>query len=289
MVELTPHGAAWTLGIAGDTLNTAWYARAMLPAEWQVAYVTRLGLDPFSTRALGFMAENGIDTTEISRHPSRHIGLYAISLHEGERSFTYWRETSAARTLHDAAPQIEAAIARAGALHVSGITLAILPPEARAWLVAQMAKARVRGALVSLDPNHRPRLWPDAKTARMAITAAAGAASVLLPGFDDEAALFGDPTPQATRARYASLGAETVVVKTGGAALHLAHRGEVTDLTLPVVPPLDTTGAGDSFNGGFLAALLQGATPEAAARQAHALASRVVRHPGALIPMGELR
>jgi 2-dehydro-3-deoxygluconokinase len=50
-----------------------------------------------------------------------------------------------------------------------------------------------------------------------------------------------------------------------------------------VVAPVDTTGAGDSFNGTYLAARLTGESPEAAARRAHAVAGKVIRHYGALV------
>ena len=130
MVELAPDGAGWQIGIAGDTFNTAWYARALLPAAWSVAYLTSLGADPFSLRALDIMRDNGIATDLVQHHPIRSIGLYAISLHDGERSVSYWRDSSAARTLADDPDLLEAAFRSADVIHTSGITLAILPPKA---------------------------------------------------------------------------------------------------------------------------------------------------------------
>jgi 2-dehydro-3-deoxygluconokinase len=287
MVELSAAGDdLWRLGIAGDTLNTAWYARARLPQDWEVSYVTRLGQDAFSDRAVAFLAANGIATRHVSRHPDRSIGLYAIALQAGERSFAYWRDTSAARTLMEAPETVHAALDAAAALHLSGITLAILPDEARDRLLALVGQARSRGALTAFDPNHRARLWPDAATARRVIGKAAGVASVVLPSFEDEAGLFGDAAPEATVARYLALGAGLVVVKTGGGAVTIGAPGQpVRRVDLPTVTPLDTTGAGDSFNGAFLAAWLTGSGAEAAVRAAHGLALRVVQHRGALMPM----
>lgn len=291
MLELaTAERDLWHLGIAGDTLNTAWYARALLPKAWEVSYATRLGLDPFSDRAAAFIAAHGISTRHITRHPTRSIGLYAISLQNGERSFAYWRDSSAARTLMEAPEPLQSALDAAQVIHISGITLAILEAQDRARLLQMLATARSRGAVTVLDPNHRARLWPDATTARHAITAAAQVCRVLLPSFDDEAALFGDTAPEVTLARYAALGAETIVVKNGGGEIALSHNGQTLALTgLAKAAPLDTTGAGDSFNGAFLAARMTGHTPEAAARSAHDVASRVVRHRGALIPMVDLQ
>lgn len=156
MVELAPHGALWQMDIAGDTLNTAWYARALLPKDDEVAYLTALGHDAFSNRALAMMTEAGIATDLIQRHPSRSIGLYAIALKDGERSFAYWRDTSAARTLADGPEALEG-LKRADVIHVSGVTLAILPPEGRARLIAALGGAAARGA-----HRARPELPPPA-------------------------------------------------------------------------------------------------------------------------------
>ena len=99
MVELSASGQAglWRLGIAGDTLNTAWYLRRLLPAEWQVGYFSRVGLGEFSQKMIEFLDAEGIDSRHIGRDAQREIALYAISLKDGERSFTYWRDNSAAK------------------------------------------------------------------------------------------------------------------------------------------------------------------------------------------------
>ncbi|MCG6858761.1 MAG: PfkB family carbohydrate kinase, partial [Salaquimonas sp.] len=157
MLELS--GAAvgeeglWRLGYAGDTLNTAWYARALLdPQIWQIAYFTRLGQDGFSQKMIDFIAAHGIETRWISRDPKRIAGLYAIELKDGERSFTYWRDRSAARLLADDEAALGSAIAEADAIYLSGITLAILAPDRRDFLIEQLAKATIAGKLTAFDP-----------------------------------------------------------------------------------------------------------------------------------------
>lgn len=295
MVELVPahllaETGLWRVGIAGDTLNTTWYARAFLPASWAVAYATVIGRDPFSEKVAPFLAEAGITTDRLIRHDTRSIGLYAVSLTHGERSFSYWRETAAARTMADHPAQLAQLIAGANLLHVSGITLAILPPAGRQTLFAALAKARKAGTRIAFDPNIRPKLWESPQAARATITKMAGLADILLPSFDDETALFGDTTPASTCARYAAAGASLIVVKNGGNAIELYDQGKQSCLDqLARVVPQDTTGAGDSFNGSFLAGLLTGQTPQQAIWQAHAVAMRVVGYPGALMPFSMLR
>ncbi|MBL8562857.1 MAG: sugar kinase, partial [Gemmobacter sp.] len=101
MVELSGAGPGlWRQGFAGDTFNTAWYLAA-LRRDWCVSYGTRLGSDPLSAAALAALTAAGISDHWITRDPRRSIGLYMIALHEGERSFSYWRGQSAARLLAD--------------------------------------------------------------------------------------------------------------------------------------------------------------------------------------------
>ncbi|MER5171112.1 sugar kinase [Thioclava kandeliae] len=290
MLELSEaDGDLWHMGIAGDTLNTAWYARAQLPAQWQVEYGTVIGRDRFSARIPVFLEDNGIGTGALRFHETRTIGLYAITLAAGERSFTYWRENSAARTLADDPQALAATMAGAAVIHISGITLAILSPSGREALIGALAQARAEGVMTVLDPNIRPKLWESPHSARDWLTRAAGAASVILPSFDDEAACFGDRTPEETCARYAASGARTVIVKNGGAGIMAHHAGEDHRFdALEQVEPVDTTGAGDSFNGACLAELATGRPLARAIAAGHDMARRVVRHRGALIPMADL-
>ncbi len=231
----------WRMGIAGDTLNTAWYARASLPDDWRVSYGTVIGCDGFSAKVPAFLTANGLHTDALFTHPSRSIGLYAISLTDGERSFSYWRDTSAAKTLAD-------------------------------------------------DPAMLATMTDGAEmVAKQTATAAAQAADIILPSFDDEATLFGDASPQVTCQRYLNAGAKTVVVKNGAGSMTVHDNGKSFTIDgLKVVDPIDTTGAGDSFNGAFLAALLQGQSILSAVHAGHAMAAKVVMHHGALIPMDAL-
>lgn len=289
MVELSASDAPdlWHLGYAGDTLNTAWYLRRLLPRDQAVGYLTRVGTGPFSRRMLDFIAGAGIMTDHIAVDPLREIGLYAIDLAEGERSFTYWRGDSAARGLADDPVALARAFGAARTVYLSGITVAILPPAGRDALADALDAARRDGVRIVLDPNLRPRLWPDADTMRAQVGRFAGLASLVLPSFDDEAGNFADPDPGHTVARYLDAGAGQVVVKAGGGPIHYGGwwdgdvQGCVGDL--PRAVPVDTTAAGDSFNAGFLAATLDGRPVEDAIRAGHAIGMRVIAARGALV------
>lgn len=287
MLELSAAGETdlWRLGIAGDTFNTAWYLRRLLPKAFSVDYFTRVGTGEFSQQMLDFLAAEGIGTGHIARDPRREIGLYAISLKNGERSFSYWRDSSAAKLLADDPAALDRALAGARVAYFSGISVAILSDQGRANLRAALDRARADGTMVVFDPNLRPRLWPDAGAMRAGIEEAASGADLVLPSFDDEAAHFGDADAQATIRRYLALGAGHVVVKNGGGPMWFGGRQGTGDLAgLTPEQPVDTTAAGDSFNAGYLAAMLAGADCAGAICAGHALSRQVIRHHGALVP-----
>ncbi|TDH36244.1 sugar kinase [Pseudohoeflea suaedae] len=281
----------YRLGYAGDTLNTAWYARALLSEEnWNVAYYTRLGPDVYSAKMRGFFEANGIDTRFITCDKNRQPGLYLIDIDKGERSFTYWRERSAARLLADDEDALGQAMDHADMIYFSGITLAILAPEKRRTFLQMVAAQRARGKTTVFDPNARPRLWETLDVLRETTLNAAAASSIVLPSFDDETRIFGDADIEATATRYLDAGAGLAIVKNGGGDMLIAAENDCTRLeSLVRVDPVDTTGAGDSFNGGFLAAIAEGAALPDAAKRAHAVAARVVMQRGALMPMADLR
>lgn len=282
MLELSEQSPLWAMNVAGDTFNTAWHVKRLMGDGADVAYLTALGCDAFSDRIADFVASSGIDTCFIRRDPLRGPGLYAISLHGGERSFTYWRDRSAARQLADDPELLKAALDWSETVYLSGITLAILSHDGRERRLAALAAARAAGRKLVFDPNLRPRLWEDPQTMCTVITRAAQLAHVLLPSFDDEAQYFGDTDLAACAHRYGADSGREVVVKNGGKDVFVAI--DDTELLQPLTPvtPVDTTGAGDSFNAGWIVARHRGLDARASLHAAHDLARHVVSIRGAL-------
>lgn len=290
MLELSGSGEEWRMGHAGDSFNTLWALRALLPAEWRTDYVSAFGDDPFSKSQLAFFAAHDIGTAASPRLEGERPGLYAITLRGAERSFTYWRNDAAARRLADDPALLAQSLAGRALVYFSGITLAILDEKPRAALIEAVAATRSAGSLVVFDPNHRPLLWRSADEAREAVRRALAVTDMALPTFSDEEALFGDATPDETVTRLHAAGVGEIVVKNGAEAALIAAGGQRLSVpAIQVKDPLDTTGAGDSFNGGYLAARLLGQEPLEAARRAHRIAANVVRVRGALAPFEELQ
>jgi 2-dehydro-3-deoxygluconokinase len=288
MVELTlprEKGGETRVGFAGDTFNAAVYLKRSAPAI-EVAYVTAVGTDALSDGMVEAFAAEGIDTSLVERRPDRAPGLYAISVDaKGERSFTYWRDTAAARTLFLPPARVTPdRLAGFDLIYLSGITVAILTPEGRAALLDFLPGYRAHGGRVAFDSNYRPRLWPSPDVARRELSAFWRMTDIALPSIDDEMALWGDRDAATVLARLAGFGVREGALKRGDA-------GPLPIGPCPNVPAfpkaarvVDTTAAGDSFNGAYLAALLGGADEAGRLAAGHAMASHVIGYPGAIVP-----
>ncbi|MGX5846981.1 sugar kinase [Mesorhizobium sp. PL10] len=289
MLELSGQaGPNWRMGFAGDTFNTLWALHA-LSGERPATYVSAFGDDPFSQGQISFFAENGIGIGASLVIPGARPGLYAITLTGAERAFTYWRSDAAARRLASDPAALAKSLENQALVYFSGITLAILDATGRKTLLAEVAKARAAGSLVAFDPNYRPRLWQSREEAQAAILDALAVTDIALPTFPDEQMLFRDAAPQVTAERMGKLVGE-VVVKNGEEPALIATGGTLQPVPAQhVATPVDTTGAGDSFNGGYLAARLAGHAPADAVQRAHRVAAAVVQVRGALAPFEVLR
>ena len=289
MIELSmqPDSATAQVGVAGDTLNTAIYLRRGLAADHQVSFVSVIGRDALSDRMQAFIAGEGVSTSALRRHPERVPGLYTITTDAaGERTFSYWRENSAARTLFQAETGISFdVLAPFDTIQLSAITLAILPAEVRAALFDWIVGFRQRGGTFVFDSNYRPRLWPDRGVAQAEIARAWQLCDIALPSVDDEMAVFGDATPEAALARLLGYGLKLGALKRGAEGPLPIGDHRLPVLTYPAAAKVvDTTAAGDSFNGAFLASYLTTGDLALAMRAGHDCAAHVIGHRGAIAP-----
>jgi 2-dehydro-3-deoxygluconokinase len=221
--------------------------------------------------------------------PGRLPGLYTIETDKkGERRFRYWRGEAPARELFELPDWNRVAEAMLGArlIFFSGITLSLYSNSALGRLFAIIEMARQRGAKVAFDGNFRPAGWKgDLPRTRTVFMEALKRVDVALPTFDDEAVLWGDPSPEATVERMQAFGIGEIVVKNGpnSALVAAGDRHEFVPC-IEVSDAVDTTAAGDSFNAAYMAARLNGENPAAAASAGHKLAAEKVRHRGAIMP-----
>ena len=274
MVELY---ASQTLGVAttlqksygGDVLNTLVHASRL---GSRTGFISRVGHDPFGFGLLEAWQSEGIDTSQAPLLDGEN-GVYFISLLEnGEREFTYRRVNSAASHIKPSDLNTEF-IASSRLILLSGITQAI-SSSAELTTLAAAKIAKENGVLVAFDPNYRPKLW----AVRGGLKAARAAALELLPLVD--VLLPSAPTDLELLTREQMQIVPVVALKSGAEGVWIGE----THVPAQVVRVVDTTGAGDAWNGGFLNHWLQTKDPILAAQAANKVAAQKIQFRGAIPP-----
>jgi len=273
------NGTEWHQGFGGDVSNVA-IAAARLGARSAIA--TRLGDDGFGQELRNLWTREGVDASYVATDASAPTGLYFVRHESNGHRFEYRRAGSAASRMTADTLPVEA-ILSTQFTHVSGITLAISASARGAGLEA-MRIAGAAGRQVSFDPNLRLALWP-LEEARYEITQALGLADIALPGLDDARQITGLDAPEDIVRAFHEMGPDVVALTLGEEGALLGHAGTITHIPGVPVPAVDATGAGDCFDGAFLARLSKGDAPEAACRYAVAASALSVQGYGAVGPL----
>ena len=272
---------------AGDVFNTAVYLKRTSEVPVDVQFFTAVGTDLISDKLVRAVEREKIDTSLMLRTKTARPGLYMINTDAfGERSFVYWRDSSAAKqTLQCFNQQLDfSALQGCDMFYFSGITLAILSDSDRAQLFELVQQLKASGSQIVFDPNYRPALWPHADNAKAAFIQAYSLSDVALPGLDDHKVLFGAQTTNDVVEQLVELGVAEIIVKDGKNGINGRYQQKsFTAQAHAVKKVVDTTAAGDSFNGGYLAARLGGIAPQHAVKFAARLAGFVVEHTGAIV------
>lgn len=288
MIEIsgTPFGQSLTQGYGGDTLNTAIYLKRLAPTI-NVQYVTALGTDNLSTELINIWQKNALDTQNILKFKDRSPGLYWILLSEdGERSFMYWRKQSAASQWlkHSLANDVLKKLLTSDWIYLSGISLAILDDDDKDLLLKFLADYKHSGGKIAFDSNYRPILWQSNEHARQYYSQILALTDLALLTDDDEAAIWGI-SKEALPHYMQTLPCPIKILKQGaeGATLFMNEAIE-TIPTTKIDTVVDSTAAGDSFNAGVLAGLLNGLSIIEACQLGHQVAGTVIQFKGAIIP-----
>jgi len=266
-------------GYGGDVSNTA-VAAARQGAK--VAIFTALGRDFFGQDFIDLWDHEGIDRSSVILRKDGRTGAYFISYGADGHVFSYARAGSAASLIHvDELPLIQIASSRV--LHVSGISQAISESCADA-VFAAIRHGKANGTTVSYDTNLRLKLWPLDR-ARATIHGAVALSDIALPGLDDARQLTGLESPEEICAFYLELGCRIVALTMGKAGTMVATQERREVIAARPVEAVDATGAGDTFDGAFLAEWLIHGDPFKAAAYANAAAALSTLGQGAVAPM----
>ncbi|WP_405990512.1 sugar kinase [Streptomyces sp. NBC_00986] len=285
-----------TMAIGGAESNVAC---GLAGLGHRVAWLSRLGDDPFARRILAELTARGVDVTGVETDPARPTGVYFKDpAPEGTRTH-YYRGGSAA-TLMGPELTLLPVLRRARIVHLSGVAAAlsescaglleaILVDRALESEAGESAKSNEsnesgelgelgesRGPIVSFDVNHRPALWRSGPAdAAKNLLALARAADIVFVGRDEAEALWGTARPDDVAELLGP--APLVVVKDaehGATSYAAGTRTFVPALPTQVVEPV---GAGDAFAAGYLSAVLENRDERSRLRLGHVAASAALR------------
>ncbi|GAA0799030.1 sugar kinase [Spirilliplanes yamanashiensis] len=273
------YARGFSFGIGGAESNVA---VGVARLDGRATWIGRVGADATGDLVARRLAAEGVDTVAV-RDPG-FTGLMVRHRRSGGALHVDYHRAGSAGSRLAPADVPDAVVAAAGVLHVTGITPA-LSDSARDAVRHAVRVARAAGVPVSVDVNHRAKLWDRATAAPVLrelveqadiVFAGPAEARLVLGGAGQPA---GQPAAELARA-LAALGPAEAVVKDGANGCTAVIDGDRHDLPAVAVTVVDPVGAGDAFVAGYLTARLAGASPAERLRTAIAVGAYAVTVPG---------
>lgn len=227
------------------------------------ALLSRIGTDALSNSLLGLLKQSNIDLQFLEKSADAGPQVTVVTIQENDRAFLSRRAGSAKpKTL-----PLALKWPNAGHLHIAEYaTLHEIP--------GLIADAQQAGLTISLDPS-----WDETLIHGTGILAHGAGIDVFMPNMEEASAITGHTNPQdaiTTLAQHFPV----IALKVGADGAYMAYQGEIFHQPAPKVPVIDTTGAGDAFNAGFLAAWLNHASPNDCLKAGIDAGSRAVQMAG---------
>lgn len=264
----------------GDTLAAAVAARRL---GSKVGYITRVGCDYFKEFLLDSWQSEGLDTSQV-RLTDEFNGIYLLArLKDGTKEFSYYRKKTAASKL-SIEDISEEYFERAKVFYTSGIAQSLsLSAEEAVRKAYKIAKEK--GLTTAYDPNYSP-LITTPEEAKETFDQIVGYIDVLfLSAANDAPKLLEITSCEKVIKHFWDLGISTIVIKSSkDGGYYTGHDGEIVFCPFFNKPEevVDTTCAGDAFNGGFLHAILSGYSPFEASKLASVVAGLQSKGIGAI-------
>lgn len=271
-------------GWGGDTSN---FIVAVARLGGKAGYICRIGDDEFGESFLDLWCREGVDTSQVIVEKGGFTAVYFISLLPGGgHDFTYFRKGSAASHYSptDLNPEYLSGLK---VFHSSGISMAI-SESCRETVLKAADIVKEHGGLFSFDVNFRPKLWPP-QYARPFIEEAMRRADIIFVSREDVDLLYNEDADKVVRRIYSFAKPISIIVKMGGEGCIIfdgERRIHVSSFRVNVV---DTTGAGDAFDGAFIVRLLEGKPLEEVGVFANAVGALTTTGLGAVAPIPKRR
>ncbi|WP_435552529.1 carbohydrate kinase family protein [Natrinema sp. CGMCC1.2065] len=292
LIDFVPERAGSLKDVAGFERRPggapANVAVALARLEEPPLFWTRVGADPFGRYLERTLVDLGIPDRFVERDSGAKTTLAFVTHDEtGDREFTFYRDGTADTRLEPGRVD-DATLSDCEWVHAGGVTLS--SGSAREATLDLLERAAAADCTVSFDPNLRSELWSDEETFATVVGDALAYVDVCLATGPELAALgFDGDSPMAIARAAVERGPVHTAVVTRGAAGAVAVAS--ADAPWPAatvehpgfaVETVDTTGAGDAFVAGAIAALRDGDDLEAAVTVANAVGARATTAAGGM-------
>ena len=220
------------------------------------AVIGKVGADMHGEFLRGVLDDEGVDTRNLVTDPDAFTTLAFVALSaDGERSFSFARKPGADTRLRSGEVD-RALIEESRVFHIGSLSLTDEP--ARSATMVALARAKASGCVLSYDPNYRANLWKSEQEACERMREVVEHMDVMKLSAEECALLTGEPDAEKAAALLLSQGPSVVVVTLDAEGALVATREGSRLVPSFRADAVDTTGAGDSFWGGFLCALVEG-------------------------------
>ena len=276
------------INFGGDTYNSAVYFSRLTNNKTNTFYSTALGKDNFSKKMISRFKNENIKCDYIRTDGENPPGLYSIEINEkGERSFSYWRDQSPSKYifLGSKGKKLVKDINNADVFYYTGISAGILDEKQRKDLIKIGSTATICG----FDFNYRSQLHYNKKVSQLLFNEINNRVDIHFVSFDDARELFKIKNPLEIF-EIINEKKNLILIRYKNSIIFKNKQQEIKTVTVPHGEVVDTTAAGDAFNGSFLAIMNnnKNVPVEENILISHSVTREVIKHRGAIISKNKM-
>ena len=276
------------INFGGDTYNSAVYFSRLTNDKTNTFYSTALGKDNLSKKMISRFKNENIKCDYIRTDGENPPGLYSIEINEkGERSFSYWRDQSPSKYifLGSKGKKLVKDINNADVFYYTGISAGILDEKQRKDLIKIGSTATICG----FDFNYRSQLHYNKKVSQLLFNEINNRVDIHFVSFDDARELFKIKNPLEIF-EIINEKKNLILIRYKNSIIFKNKQQEIKTVTVPHGEVVDTTAAGDAFNGSFLAIMNnnKNVPVEENILISHSVTREVIKHRGAIISKNKM-
>lgn len=216
----------------------------------KTAFIGKVGNDMHGNFLRNVLKSKNICCDGLLTDNNTFTTLAFVSLSEnGERSFSFARKPGADTRLEENEVNYDI-IKSSKVLHVGSLSLTDSP--SREATLAALDFAKANNITVSYDPNYRAMLWKDEETAKKGMRSVLPYVDIIKISDEETGLLTDEKDVKGAAKRLLRLGIKCVIVTKGSEGAYILSQKGEAEIKSKKVTVADTTGAGDSFMGGFL-------------------------------------